>query len=80
MGDKKETVAKIKSLIEELRPTLQRDGGDIEFAGLVRNVLKIKLKDKCSKCPMRFETVQKIIFPHILKFVPTVKDIEIVES
>lgn len=77
---KKENIEKIKNVLEEIRPTIQRDGGDIEFVDLLRNVLKVKLLDKCEKCPMRYETIQKIIFPHIKKFVPVVKGIEIVES
>ena len=45
----KEEVAKC---IEEVRPQLQADGGDIELVDVVNGVAKVKLKGACNGCPM----------------------------
>ena len=43
---------KIKDAIGQIRPFLQRDGGDIEFVELTEdNVVKVKLQGHCAGCP-----------------------------
>ena len=43
---------KIKDAIGQIRPFLQRDGGDIEFVELTEdNIVKVKLQGHCAGCP-----------------------------
>ena len=45
---------KIKEALEQIRPILQRDGGDIEFVELTpENVVKVRLTGACHGCPDR---------------------------
>ncbi len=47
-----ETVTKVKATLEELRPYLQMDGGDMEFVELTEdNIVKIRLQGACAGCP-----------------------------
>lgn len=41
---------KIKSLIEEIRPYLNMDGGDIEFIKYEDKYVYVKLKGHCVEC------------------------------
>ena len=41
---------KIKSIIEELRPYLNMDGGDIEFVKYEDHYVYVKLKGHCVDC------------------------------
>lgn len=43
---------KIKEIIEELRPFLNYDGGDIEFVKYEDNIVYIKMFGACSNCEM----------------------------
>jgi Fe-S cluster biogenesis protein NfuA len=43
---------KVKSIIEQIRPFLQQDGGDIEFVELTDDkIVKVKLQGACGSCP-----------------------------
>ncbi len=42
----------IAKALEEVRPRLQMDGGDVEFVGLEDAVVKVKLVGHCAGCPM----------------------------
>ena len=45
-------IVKIREIIEnEIRPTLQDDGGDIEFVDFEDNIVKVKLYGACAHCP-----------------------------
>jgi Fe-S cluster biogenesis protein NfuA len=44
--------AKVQSVIEEIRPNLQADGGDIELVDVTADgVVKVRLKGACHGCP-----------------------------
>lgn len=50
---------KIKEALEEVRPFLQRDGGDVEFVDYTDdNVVKVKLLGHCAGCPHAQMTVK----------------------
>jgi Fe-S cluster biogenesis protein NfuA len=44
--------ARVQSVIEEIRPNLQADGGDIELVDVTADgVVKVRLKGACHGCP-----------------------------
>lgn len=71
---------KIKKTLAEIRPYLQRDGGDVELVDFdsVTGVLKIRLKGACVGCPMAHITVQEGIGRYLKKQIPAIKKIEAV--
>ncbi|MDY6326259.1 MAG: NifU family protein [Bacteroidales bacterium] len=43
---------KVVSIIDQIRPYLQGDGGDIEFIELTAdNVVRVRLQGACGTCP-----------------------------
>lgn len=66
----------IKAL-EEIRPALQADGGDLELVEVTDDgVVKVRLKGACSCCPMSTHTVKMGIEQALKKQVPSVKSVE----
>ncbi len=64
--------------IEDVRPQLQADGGDIELIGVENDVAKVKLKGACNGCPMSGMTLQYGVVNCIKKRVPEIKKVEVV--
>ena len=50
---------RVRQIIEtQIRPLLQRDGGDIEFVGLEDGTVKVRLQGACRGCPASQMTLQ----------------------
>ena len=43
---------RVKKAIDDIRPALQNDGGDIEFIKLVGKDVYVRLVGACAGCPM----------------------------
>ena len=75
-----ETLEKrVKKALEEVRPQLQADGGDLEYVGLDNGIVKVKLKGACSGCPMSTMTIQWGVENFLKKRVPEVKKVEAIQ-
>jgi len=49
----------VRQIIEtQIRPLLQRDGGDIEFVGIEDKTVKVRLQGACRGCPGAQMTLQ----------------------
>ncbi len=48
----------IKTVIEEIRPVLQADGGDVEIVEIIDKTVKVRLKGACGSCPMATMTLK----------------------
>lgn len=69
----------VKKAIEEIRPHLQADGGDVEFVEVTEDgVVKVKLLGACEGCPMREMTLTQGITRFIKRKVPEVKEVQAV--
>jgi Fe-S cluster biogenesis protein NfuA len=51
----REQVAKA---LEEIRPRLQADGGDVELLGVNNGIVQVRLKGACAGCPMATITIK----------------------
>jgi Fe-S cluster biogenesis protein NfuA len=72
---------RVQKAIEELKPHLQADGGDIELVAVSEDgVVKVRLLGACVGCPMRQMTLTHGITRFIKKQVPEVKEILAVEE
>ena len=48
-----ETIEKrVQNALEEIRPKIQADGGDIELVAIESGTVKVRLKGACAGCPM----------------------------
>lgn len=66
---------KIKAIIDELRPYLMNDGGNIEFIKYENNIAYIKLSGACAECQMIDFTLKEGIESAIKEEVPEVSEV-----
>lgn len=67
---------KVKEVLEQVRPFLQRDGGDVEFVDVDDNgVVKVKLKGACGSCPGALYTLKNGIERTLKQQIPEVKEV-----
>lgn len=67
---------KVKGIIEQIRPVLQRDGGDVEFVDVNENgVVKVRLKGACGNCPGALHTLKNGVERTIKQHVPDIKEV-----
>ena len=67
---------RVEKALEELRPRLQADGGDIEFLGVVDGIVKVRLKGACAGCPMSTMTLKIGVEQYLKKKIPEVVRVE----
>lgn len=67
---------KVKKALNEVRPSLQADGGDVELVDVENNIVKVKLKGACAGCPMSQMTLKQGIERYIKKMVPEITSVE----
>ena len=66
----------VKAALENVRPSLQADGGDVEFVSINdEGVVSVKLTGACSHCPMSQMTLKMGIESYLKKEVPQVKEV-----
>jgi Fe-S cluster biogenesis protein NfuA len=64
---------RIKTALEDVRPSLQADGGDVEFVSVSEDgVVSLKLTGACGSCPMSQMTLRMGIEKYLKKVVPEV--------
>lgn len=68
----------IKKVLDEIRPSLQADGGDVEFVDFDEKsgMVKVKLVGACAGCPMSQMTLKDGIGRVLKSKVKGVNDIE----
>lgn len=77
MGDITED--QVEKTLQELRPQLQADGGDIEFLGFKDGIVKVRLKGACAGCPMSTMTLKRGVERYLKKRIPEVIRVEAVQ-
>ena len=69
---------KVEKALEELRPNLQADGGNIELVDVNDGVVKVRLTGACAGCPMSQMTLQWGVTQFLKKKIPEIKEVEAV--
>ena len=76
---KTEMTEKVRALIEQLRPYLQADGGDIAFMEMTDDlVVKVRLHGACGSCPHMQMTLKQGVEATLKKAIPEIKSVEAV--
>ena len=69
--------AKVKEVIEKIRPQLQMDGGDVEFIKITDDgIVQVRLQGHCVGCMHAQQTIKLGIERAVQQFVPEVKAVE----
>lgn len=73
-------IDKIKEIIDQLRPFLINDGGDIEFIKYENNIVYIKMSGACADCQMLDLTLKDGIEVAIKDEIPEVEAVVNISS
>lgn len=67
---------KVKNVIDEIRPMLKVDGGDVELVEVTTDgLVKLKLLGACGHCPMSIMTLKMGIEKRLKEKVPEIKEV-----
>jgi len=68
---------KVMEVLNEIRPYLQRDGGDVELVDVGNDgIVKVRLTGQCGCCPMSVMTLKMSIEKKLMESIPEVKKVE----
>ncbi len=68
---------KVQSALDKIRPTLQRDGGDVVLLDVSDDgVVTVQLTGACKGCPMSQMTLKNGIEKFLRSEVPEIKRVE----
>lgn len=77
MSNHEELTLKVKNIIEQIRPFLQADGGDISFLELTEDkVVNVELQGACGSCPYSRMTLKNGVEEAVRKALPEIKSVE----
>jgi len=65
----------VEAVLEKIRPSLMRDGGNVELVDVSDGVVKVKLTGACSGCPMSTLTLKMGIEQILKQEIPEVKEV-----
>ena len=63
---------KVEKALNDIRPSLQIDGGNVELVDVEDGIVKVRLTGACGGCPMSQMTLKQGIETHVKKAVPEV--------
>jgi Fe-S cluster biogenesis protein NfuA len=66
----------VQKAIEEVRPSLQADGGDIELISVSDDgKVTVRLMGACGSCPMAVITLKQGVESYLKKMIPEVTEV-----
>jgi Fe-S cluster biogenesis protein NfuA len=71
--------SRIVAILDEIRPYLQSDGGDLEFVSFEDGRVHLRLQGACTSCPSSIMTLKMGIENALREQVPEVQEVVAVE-
>ena len=71
---------KVQVVLNEIRPMLQRDGGDVQLIHVEDGVVKVQLQGACAGCPMSQMTLKNGIERILKEKIPEVQSVQSAEA
>lgn len=68
-------VQQILQVLEQVRPYLNQDGGDVEFISFDDGIVNVKLHGACGTCPSSLMTLRMGIENALREVVPGVQEV-----
>ncbi|MFQ5451094.1 MAG: NifU family protein [Nitrospinaceae bacterium] len=69
----------VEAVLDTLRPSLMKDGGNVELVDIEDGVVKLRLVGSCSSCSSSTMTLKMGIERALKKAIPMVRCIEAIE-
>lgn len=67
---------KVEAVLDQVRPTLQADGGDIDLLDVTEDgVVKVQLTGACGSCPFSTMTLKHGVEARLKDMIPEVKEV-----
>lgn len=70
------TPENVETVLDELRPYLMADGGNVELVELDGPVVKLRLQGACGSCPSSTMTLRMGIERRLREFIPEIAEVE----
>ena len=68
-----------QEVLDQIRPQIQMDGGDVELVGVEGQTVKVRLTGHCAGCPMSTITLKNGIEVLIKEKIPEVQKVQAVQ-
>jgi Fe-S cluster biogenesis protein NfuA len=65
----------VEKILEQIRPSLQADGGNVELVGVKDGIVSVRLTGACGGCPMATITLKAGIERILKSKLPEVKEV-----
>lgn len=66
----------VETVLDEMRPYLMADGGNVELVGLNGPVVKLRLQGACGSCPSSTMTLRMGIERRLREMIPEIAEVE----
>ncbi len=66
---------KVEEVLNQIRPSLRADGGDVELVDVKDGIVSVKLTGACSGCPMSTITLKNGIERLLKEEIPGIKEV-----
>ena len=69
------TTENVEKVLDELRPFLMADGGNVEIAEIDGPIVKVRLQGACGSCPSSTMTLKMCIERKLREMIPEVSEV-----
>jgi Fe-S cluster biogenesis protein NfuA len=66
----------VEKVLDELRPYLMADGGNVELVELDGPIVRLRLQGACGSCPSSTMTLRMGIERRLREFIPEIAEVE----
>lgn len=70
------TSENVETVLDELRPYLMADGGNVELVDIDGPIVKVRLQGACGSCPSSAMTLKMGIERKLRQMIPEIAEIE----
>ena len=70
------TTDNVETVLDELRPYLMADGGNVELAEIEGPIVKLRLQGACGSCPSSAMTLKMGIERRLREKIPEIAEVE----
>jgi Fe-S cluster biogenesis protein NfuA len=70
------TPVNVEQVLDELRPYLMADGGNVELVEIDGPIVKLRLQGACGSCPSSTMTLKMGIERRLREYIPEIAEVE----
>ena len=70
-----ETIDNVEKALDEIRPFLMNDGGNIKLLSIEDSIVKVQLQGACTGCSVNQMTFKNGVEATIKKYVPQIQEV-----